>query len=90
MNEAVPDERTPLLKKESAKFNDVVPCIGDIDEEAARVLVDKPPSVEESRNIAGVISILLIGASTDSLQEIFFFPLKSLAVSRATSTDNCY
>ncbi|KAE9364881.1 major facilitator superfamily transporter [Stipitochalara longipes BDJ] len=59
----VPDERTPLLKKESARFDDAVPCDAEFDEEAARVLVDKslPEEEKESRNIAGVISILLIG-----------------------------
>jgi len=57
----VPDERTPLLKKESARFDDAVPCVAEIDEEAGRVLVDKSLPEEESKNIAGVISILLIG-----------------------------
>ena len=57
----VPDERTPLLKKERARFNNEAPCVSELDEEAARVLVDKSVPEEESRNIAGVISILLIG-----------------------------
>jgi hypothetical protein len=57
----VPDERTPLLKKESARFDDAVPCVAEIDAEAGRVLVDKSLPEEESKNISGVISILLIG-----------------------------
>lgn len=86
VNEAVPDERTPLLKKESARFNDVVPCVAEIDEEAAQALVDKSPLQEESTNIAGVISILLIGVSEPECSEGLFssswknlrrlFPLK--------------
>jgi hypothetical protein len=76
VNEAVPDERTPLLRKESARFNDVIPCVSEIDEEAARVLVDKSTLVEESKNIAGVISILLIGVSTVSLRATFLLSVE--------------
>ena len=76
VNERVPDERTPLLKKESARFDDAVPCVAEIDEEAGRVLVDKSVPEQESRNIAGVISILLIGVSMISFfrrGDSFFF-----------------
>jgi hypothetical protein len=62
-DEHVPDERTPLLKKESARFDDAVPCVAEIDEEAGRELVDKSAPDKKSRNIADVISILLIGVS---------------------------
>ena len=57
----VPDERTPLLKKNNARFKNDVPCVAEFDEEAARASVDKSLPEEESGNIAGVISILLIG-----------------------------
>jgi hypothetical protein len=33
-SEHVPDERTLLSKKESARFDDAVPCVAEIDEEA--------------------------------------------------------
>jgi len=62
-DQTTPNEQTPLLKKGDARFNDVVPCVSEIDEEAAQALVDKCAPREESRNIGGVISILLIGVS---------------------------
>lgn len=33
-SEHVPDERTLLSMKESARFDDAVPCVAEIDEEA--------------------------------------------------------
>jgi len=59
--QSVPNERTPLLKKESARLDNDVPCVAKFDEEAARALVDKSLPEEEPRSIGGVISILLIG-----------------------------
>jgi hypothetical protein len=63
------DERTPLLKgrdEESRGPNIVIREVSryEADTEAARCnspLVDKVPSPELPRNIAGVISILLLG-----------------------------
>jgi len=75
-DQAVPNERTPLLKKEDARFNEVIHCVGEIDEEAAQALVDKSHPWEESRNIGGVISVLLIGVSACFSPEAFVFLLK--------------
>jgi hypothetical protein len=66
------DERTPLLKKPVTRFNDNIPCVSEIDEEAAEELVDKAGLGQETRNIGGVISILLIGLSTVSLFPMCF------------------
>jgi hypothetical protein len=63
------DERTPLLSSKNKRVAavDVVSCKADggaqSDEEAARwgTVADKPAQQEKSRNIGGVISVLLIG-----------------------------
>jgi hypothetical protein len=63
------DERTPLLKGRDENFRGPRVVIGEVspyeaDTEAARCdspLVDKVPSAELPRNVAGVISILLLG-----------------------------
>jgi hypothetical protein len=75
-DQTIPNERTPLFKKEDARFNDAIPCVSEIDEEAAQALVDKSLPQEGSRNIGGVISILLIGVSTDFSPTDFLFSLK--------------
>jgi len=63
------DERTPLLKGRDEDSRGLNAVIGEVspyeaDAEAARCespLVDKVPSPETPRNVAGVISILLLG-----------------------------
>ena len=71
LNEPGPDEWTPLLKDQVAAVGkgDVVSeasSITEVDEEAAQCLsptADKACRPETPRNIAGVISILLLGMS---------------------------
>ncbi|CZR61827.1 related to multidrug resistance protein [Phialocephala subalpina] len=65
-------ENTPLLGKINSKLNNYQTVVENDDVEAAQCLsplVDKQPRVEVSRNIGGVISILLLGvfvANADS------------------------
>lgn len=68
-NAPAADETTPLLKGPAGSSRGVVVTIGEVsscqvDEEAARCaspLVDKVPTLERPRNVAGVIAILLLG-----------------------------
>lgn len=71
-NELENDENTPLLRKINSKSNNDETVVENDDVEAAQCLsplLDKQPRVEISRNIGGVISILLLGvfvANADS------------------------
>lgn len=71
-NELENYENTPLLRKINSKSNNDETVVENDDVEAAQCLsplLDKQPRVEISRNIGGVISILLLGvfvANADS------------------------
>jgi hypothetical protein len=59
------DENSPLLRHQESKLSIKGSVVAQNDVEAgsecSSPLVDKQPGVETSRNVAGVISILLLG-----------------------------